>query len=1202
VSLTRDIAFVRVVRWFSRLEKRLTLAIPVILIVGVLSVTWLSAFSGKSLSTTITAGAPKAQAAELPTYFVANKGQLDDKVDYYIEGNGRFTYLGADRITFTQVNLPAIDRKTMDIDDSEMERSTTIVRFVDAAEVHPEALEQTSTTFNYFLGNQSHTGATAATAVVYKNLWQGIDLEVRGLHKDLKYTFIVHPGANPADIVLEYSGADLSLDEHGNLLAQTPLGTITDLAPVSRQRSNQDEQPVDTHYKIDTQSGGVTLVSFEIGTYDPSVILEIDPTVVAWANLIGSTGYDNANSLFSTDSALYVGGYAATAITSFSGVPGFDLSHNGGTYDGFIVKMALDGQSASLFTYLGGTTSGGTTTGYDGLNAVAVDESGNIYAALQTQSSDYPTTVGAFDTSFNTDFDGAVTKLNPSGSAILYSTYFGGTDNEKPFRMSVDSNNEITLVGHTDSAEGEGFPVTAGATPDNTYNGGAFDGFIGRLNSTFSGFDYLGYVGGAGSEPCCSYDVELDSSGNAYMVGYTGSSEASFPDGNGFGAVSGYDQVYGGSNDGFVVKLNSAGTMTNGTYFGGTAYDAGTAIVLANGSLYLAGETQSTQATGFPVLIGPDLTQNGDFDGFLSRLSTDLTTLTSSGFIGGSDTDSVQSMDADASGDIYIGMFTDSTETSLPIMDGPDLTQNGDRDGWVSKLDAADLTTVFAGFIGGDDWEFVYDLEVAAENVFYVGFESYSSDGSLPTGNGFETIPGIDQTNAGNGDALVVRIETVPAEVIITQSGGSTNISEQNATSDSYTVVLGSQPTADVTVTITPDSNQTADTSSLTFTSTNWNVAQTVTVTAVDDTIRECAHTGTITHTVSSADLNFNGLGVDSVVAEIIDNEVCDLVGRIEDGTGSAFSIAVSKARFADGKADAVLLARPTILVDAFVGNSLAALANGPILITPTDSLDENIKLEIDRVLGGPGTGKPVYLLGGKAALSQPVEDALTAAAYSDLRRFAGRNRNETATLIAEEVLGLNPAATTSVFISENTALIDAITVSARAGNLFGDNAANPILLQGRGKDTPEPFTRTFMATHPEITEANFIGGTAVLTLNFVKAFSQQNPSVVVNRLFGADRYGTARAVADTYFPIPTGVIVSGGEGTPESGLLAALLAGGFAAKNNQPLLITPPTELRAIIESYLTTHAATIVGGTVIGNSEDVSTGVQAAIQALIQ
>ncbi len=190
----------------------------------------------------------------------------------------------------------------------------------------------------------------------------------------------------------------------------------------------------------------------------------------------------------------------------------------------------------------------------------------------------------------------------------------------------------------------------------------------------------------------------------------------------------------------------------------------------------------------------------------------------------------------------------------------------GTRDGFVTQFNPTGTALVFSTFIGGSLDEFATGVALDVAGTVYVS--GWTNSNNLPT------VAPLQPTTGGGSEIFIAKIAIAPAGpgVTITESGGSTNVTEGGAT-DTYTAVLNVAPTADVTITITPGTQVTAIPATLTFTTVNWNVAQTVTVTAVDDALVEGAHTGTITHTAASADVAYNAIAIASVNANITDND-----------------------------------------------------------------------------------------------------------------------------------------------------------------------------------------------------------------------------------------------------------------------------------------------------------------------------------------
>jgi hypothetical protein len=1160
-------------------------------------------------------GTTQANAASLPLYFVENVGQINGPANFYADARSFNAYLSSDSILYVQ--------------PTENEEGTgqwvTKMAFVGANNVIPTAAGSKDAHMSYFRGSPDDwkTGVRATSAVKYTNLWDGIDMLIEGSNGSLKYTFNVAPGADPGVIAMEYLGAEVKL-ENGSLIAEAPDHSYIDQAPTAFQPDGSSRRDVPAKFVLEDGK-----VRFALGKYDPSLPLVIDPIVITYASYLGGTGSDDSGEV-QIDSAgnIYLAGRSRAADTfSGTGVSGFDPVYGGnGLYDGIVSKYSPDGASLLWGAYVGGTDE-------DNVFAMDIDADGNVYAGGTTHSNstfqvpneEFPATAGADDTTYAgiTAQDAFVCKIDTEGLSLYYCTYFGGTDGDFVFDIAVDSEDRAYIAGLSASSPGEGFPALIG--PDTSFNGpGAMDhdAFVARFNDTGSDLEYAGYIGGSGglfgdfrSE---SIDgISVDGSFNAYVTGSTTSDETTFPDGNGFDAVPGFDQEHDGSWDGFIAKVDPTGaTLLGATYIGGSGLDELTSNNLAaSGDLVVQGETVSTEADGYPVAGNVDATHNGGIDSTLLVIDSDLTTAPSvSGFYGGNNNDfageSCKSITTDADGNIYFVGWTDSTETSFPVLDGPDLTYNGGiQDGYMAKFtDAGEL--LFSGYIGGEGEDYACGVEIDDAGGVWTAMTTPSAT-TYPNGHGFYSIPGFDQTFGGDYDGGMVRVSQVPAGVTLVESGGSTNVNEAGPTSDDYTVVLESQPQFNVTVSISPNAQQTTDKSSLTFSPLNWDVPQQVVVTAVDDADRECPHDGLIAHAASSQDLNYNGIAVASVVPHITDNEVCDPTERITGGDPRDLSLKISQARFGDNEARVVLLAREDLWIDAFVGTPLSTITDGPLLLNPTDALAPEVLAEIDRVLSS--RNQRVYVLGREDALSDQVVNDLATAGFSDIVRLGGADRDETAQKVAQELMLLNPTPVQQIFIAENIRLVDAMTVGAAAAK-DSDGTVNPILLGDRTSTEVDPFTADFLRSEPGVTQAVLVGGEEALPAELEQALYEVRPNISLSRVSGADRYGTARAIADTYFSAPTGVVVAGGEQQSIAGartvsaqvalqgMVGALLAAGLAGDRGWPLLITQPNQLPTTISSYLTGNRASITQAFIVGNDSDVSATVAATIQQLIQ
>jgi hypothetical protein len=308
--------------------------------------------------------------------------------------------------------------------------------------------------------------------------------------------------------------------------------------------------------------------------------------------------------------AIAVDGSGAAYVTGYTDSPNFPTTPGAldetlsGT-DAFVVKLTASGASLHYSTFLGGNSS---DNGY----GIALDSSGAAYITGYTQSYNFPTTLGAFDTT-NNDPDAFVVKLNTTGTALHYGTFLGGTYSETGYGIAVDASGAAFVTGWTFSLD---FPWTSGSF-DTTHNG-AYDVFVTKLNAAGTGLIYSTYLGGSATDIANS--IAVDSSGAAYVTGWTGSSNFPITPGAFRTSCNGCDNY---QNDAFLVKLNATGTapLDYGTFFGGGLGEFGNSIAIdTNGAAYITGYTYSTDFPTTPDAFDP--TFNGEFeDGYVIKLA-----------------------------------------------------------------------------------------------------------------------------------------------------------------------------------------------------------------------------------------------------------------------------------------------------------------------------------------------------------------------------------------------------------------------------------------------------------------------------------------------------------------------------------------------------------------------------------------------------
>jgi hypothetical protein len=699
-----------------------------------------------------------AVLSTLPLYFIENRGQLDERVAYYLQGRGTAVYFTTGGITFAFTDLGP-ERRAQDLKrqlpmrpvawDSVSEGAGTQQRWAVRLEfvganpaVTPTGQEPTPARISYFKGPEAQWKTDLATyaSVAYHDLWPGIDLVYGGTAGRLKYTFLVKPGADPQQIRLAYRGATaVRLSETGELEIDTPAGGFQDAVPVSYQEVDGKRVEVATAYDLESAANsGRQVYGFRLGDYDRSQPLLVDPVVLVYAGYIGGLGYELGLGI-AVDAAgnAYVAGRTGSDQSTFPVTVGPDLTYKGDG-DAFVAKVRADGTGLVYAGYIGGAGSVASA------NGIAVDAAGNAYVAGTVQSifigSTFPVKVGPRLT-YGGGLDAFVAKVRADGTGLVYCGYIGGAVGVAGIAVDAVGNAYVTGTTYSDQST---FPVTVG--PGLTY-GGNGDAFVAKVRADGTGFVYAGYIGGAGWDP--AYGIAVDAAGSAYVVGTTTSDQSTFP------VLVGPDLTFNGAEDAFVAKVRADGTgLVYAGYIGGAGNDYGQGIAVdAAGNAYVTGSTDSTEAT-FPVRVGPDLTHNGQIDAFVAKVRADGTGLVYAGYIGGDRFDSGHGIAVDGAGNAYVTGLTQSTESSFPVTVGPDLTHNGgyryNFDAFVAKVRADGTGLVYAGYIGGDDEDYGTRIAVDAVGNAYVTGYTYSKN--------FPVTVGPDLTYNGSNDAFVAKV------------------------------------------------------------------------------------------------------------------------------------------------------------------------------------------------------------------------------------------------------------------------------------------------------------------------------------------------------------------------------------------------------------------------------------------------------------
>ena len=483
----------------------------------------------------------------------------------------------------------------------------------------------------------------------------------------LEYDFIIAPGADPRVIRLGFEGAEqLSLDEDGNLSVSVPGGTILQSAPLIYQETVEGTRTtIPGRYVVD----GAHEVHFDVAPYDASRPLIIDPVLVFSTFLGGSDSFGGSGDT-GTDIAVDTAGNSYVTGRTVSpdfptSVGAFQPERAIGSPEVFVTKVNAAGDALVYSTYLGGSS------GEFGL-AIAVDAAGNAFVAGLTGSADFPTKNPIQDLFGGGlfKFDAFVAKLDSTGSALVYSTFLGGSALEFGHDIAVDAAGNAYVTGRAgNSSDFTGMAGTAAGIDilhiQPSPGGGGANVFVAKINAAGNAFVWATFL--SGGSPDAGRAIAVDATGNAYVTGRT--SSPNFPG----TAGSPIQAAYGGGpgslccdnfgGDAFVTKINAAGdALVYSTYLGGSEFDHGLSMAAdAAGNAYVAGFTRSSN---FPTVNPTQGVYGGDAgtltpgaaarDGFVAKINAAGDALVFSTFLGGDADDGIQGVAVDAAGNVYV--------------------------------------------------------------------------------------------------------------------------------------------------------------------------------------------------------------------------------------------------------------------------------------------------------------------------------------------------------------------------------------------------------------------------------------------------------------------------------------------------------------------------------------------------------------------
>ena len=748
----------------------------------------------------------------LPISFQRNQGQNDPEIKFQAQANGYdLLFTPAAAVMVLKPSGPS--QRNLQLKDLSPRKSlpsvivgeplpTRVELKMSGSNKDPRilGLEKLPGQVNYFLGDHSDnwlTNIPTYAKVQYRDIYPGIDVIYSMNKRQLEWDFIVHPGANPDLITLDFTENDeVVVDQHGNLLVTAGKELIRISKPVVYQETALHRNAVFGSYRLDGQQ-----VSFQLSDYDPGKPLVIDP-VIEYSTYLGGLNDDQGYGI-ATDSAgnVYITGLTWSSWTS---PPGFPLkdpyqANNLGMYNAFITKINSEG-ALVYSTYLGGTNA-------DTSRSIAVDTKENAYVIGTTYSNDFPT-VNPIQANNNGSWDVFVTKLNAAGNALIYSTYLGGTQDDIGNGIAVDPAGNAYITGYTQSSSlfPPGFPTKNAIQPDNNSVYPLNDIFVTKINPDGS-LGYSTYFGGGNND--MANGIAADTKGNVYVTGST----MSVPP-TGFPITPGcFQPSFGGNTDAFITKFNADGSLGYSSYLGGGTYDEGVSITVdSTGNSYVTGFTSSVD---FPTKVPFQANNNGDMDAFVTKVNADGSSLVYSTYLGGAIDDRGYGITVDTNNYVYVtGSTFSAGATSPPGFPTKRAIQPDSssvypfNDAFITKIKPDGSALIYSTYLGGKSYDEGHGIIADSEGNTYVTGFTFSSwtpspPGPQPGPPGFPVKNPLQANNNGPWDVFVLKLTPV-ANLTITKSASPSPLTlGQNLTYQITVMNLGPDPATDVIVTDT---------------------------------------------------------------------------------------------------------------------------------------------------------------------------------------------------------------------------------------------------------------------------------------------------------------------------------------------------------------------------------------------------------------
>jgi hypothetical protein len=710
---------------------------------------------------------PGEKYGRVPLSFEANEGQADEQVKFLSRGQGYTLFLTPSGAVF------ALHRRSATADATYTRDLEAIgIRLLGVnSQGKITGVDELPGRLSYFIGNDPAkwiTGVPTYAKARYQHIYPGIDLVFYGNEQQLESDFVIAPSSDPNQIRLQFEGGrGLRVSSEGDLILKTSAGEVRLLKPHVYQEIAGVLHDIDGRYILKANR----IVSFSLGAYNHAAPLVIDPiltysTAINGVHFPVSSGGGHGIAVDATGHAYVTG---TTDRSNFLPTAGAFTTATGFL---FVSRLNPTGSAVDYTAVFGGS-------GSEVAMAITVDAQGEPIITGFTSSSDFPMQ-NALQPTLPAGTHAFVTKLNATGSTLLYSTYLGGSGatgtgggpTGAGNAVATDSSGAIFVTGYTNSADFPTKNAVQPTCPDLQLNGFCdLQGFVTKLDPTQSGAASLVYSTFLGGKfPTAGQGIAVDASGNAYITGNTNATD--FPT-----TTGAFKTTIVGGSDAFVSVLNPGGSgFVYSTYLG---YGFGWGVTVdAQGDAYVTGATNAFGGA-FPTTPGAfQTTLSGSTTSdhaFVTKLNSSGTALVYSTFLGGSGSEnsSTGNIAIDAAGNAYISGLTSSIDFPMTANAIQVAFGGAPSDAFVAELNAIGNALIFSTYLGGAAGDQAYGLALDGAGSVYVMGTTTSAN--------FPTTPGAFEPNVniGTGTIFVTKIGAAPTTTTLAASVNPSLLGQQ---------------------------------------------------------------------------------------------------------------------------------------------------------------------------------------------------------------------------------------------------------------------------------------------------------------------------------------------------------------------------------------------------------------------------------------